>query len=128
MKILKFRQFIDGQFHYWGYLNHGFESPLASANAHNLASDQFTGRQLDSKDLYAGDILKITLEWNDEVYYVEVKHSNEGTCFEVDVSYAGMDYDITALGWALDQWENENSIVELVGNEHENPELLELVE
>ena len=87
----------------------------------------YTGRQLGKAKLYAGDILKITLEWNDEAHYVLIKHSSEGTCFEVDASFNESDYDITSLGWALDQWENENSIVELVGNKFDDPELLEKV-
>ena len=88
----------------------------------------YTGRQLGKAKLYAGDILKITLEWNDKVHFVEIKQDKDACAFTVDVSFAVMDYDITALGWALDQWQDENSIVELVGNEFENPALLKEVD
>jgi uncharacterized phage protein (TIGR01671 family) len=82
---------------------------------------QYTGlKDKNGKEIYEGDRLKC-LD-NDENEYLTTV-SFEGGAFSIEVN--GADYDYTAIGWAL-----ESDIIEceIIGNIHENPELLEVSE
>ena len=106
MRALKFRQFINGRFHYWGILGEGHF--VAPANLKDT-SDQFTGLfSKDGKEIWEGDVVKCG-DWK---MVVEFIHG--------------------AFRWKCnDGWTNECAsangnmqIVEVIGNVWENPELL----
>ena len=58
MREIKFRQYFDGSFHYWGYIKGKFITPLTNSEAHRIKSQQFTGL-LDKQgiEIYEGDIV-----------------------------------------------------------------------
>ena len=82
---------------------------------------QYTGRKLNKKELYAGDILKVTVP-DDEDYLVEILWSDEFTAFIVYFDFG--EGDLATLGEAIEDWETGDYKIELVGNKFENPELL----
>ena len=79
---------------------------------------QDTGlKDMHGKEIYEGDTL--------------VCESSGGTKYVTDVRYDGgalsidvidLDYDITAIGWAMKDYLLS---VEIIGNIHDNPELME---
>jgi hypothetical protein len=58
---IKFRQRIDNQFHYWGFIDGKFISPVESSSGENPATthhDEFTGlHDKNGKEIWEGDIL-----------------------------------------------------------------------
>jgi len=90
---------------------------------------QFTGfKGKNGKEIYEGDILRIfeyyceeepeLNEWKDKV----VEWNECGGCLSIEWDYG--DYDITSIGWAFEHFDNSGNEVEVIGNVHENPELL----
>lgn len=80
MKEIKFRQFVNGKFHYWGFINDGFIGPASNTGDGGiLDSQQFTSLEdKNGKEVYEGDILDIhdvTIGTEDvvrgEVYWCE---------------------------------------------------------
>ena len=80
---------------------------------------QFTEYGLYSGDIYEGDLIKVTEEDSSDEYVTAITY--EQGAFVVDVN--GEDFDITALGWAIDIWDNNGDEWEVIGNKWDNPEL-----
>lgn len=76
MREIKFRQLLkSGRFHYWGYIDGAFISPVGKGEG-NGKSQQFTGlkdkrrtkKHPEGKEIYEGDVIKS--EWNDRYPYL----------------------------------------------------------
>ena len=103
---IKYRQYLgEGNWHYWGYLTDGtFRSPLVSIEEKS-PSQQFTGlKDKNGKKVYEGDILVWSdfPKWKMVVEYREV-----------------LTTDGFMAGYSFGMGEKE-----IIGNVHENPELL----
>lgn len=78
---------------------------------------QYTGiKDINGVKIYEGDILKC-LDTDGDNYLSLVRYDDGA--FTIDVNYC--DYDYTAIGWALSVDVDD---VEVIGNVHDNPELL----
>jgi uncharacterized phage protein (TIGR01671 family) len=115
---LKFRQFLNGKFHYWGYDELGFSSPLTGASAQGLESEQYTGlRDCKGKMIYEGDICK-----DIKGDYLKIKFDKDNAVFCGEVvketfQAADRNYSLIGKTTLLSQR------LELLGNIHEDPEL-----
>jgi len=79
---------------------------------------QFTGyMDRENTPIYEGDFLLVTDEWGHR-YVTPVTEENGAMVVEVE----GMDYDETAIGWAIDQWKNNGrgSNWRVIGNVHDD--------
>ena len=109
---IKFRQIKDGRVHYWGYIeNMGFVTPMASAEWHDIPSDQYTGlHDRHGKEIYEGDIVKSGHN-TFKIVWVQTM-----CCFKkrsIDGSYDS------------DLWLSKSDTLEVIGNVYQTPELLE---
>lgn len=78
---------------------------------------QFTGlHDKNRKEIYEGDIVSIDFGIDDPDIS-QVKFTDGGFVVEADFG----DYDMTTIGWAINMADG----VEVIGNIHENPELME---
>lgn len=82
---------------------------------------QYTGlKDKNDKKIFEGDILNVrSYDYNYE-YSTKVFYNSHTLCVDV----YGQDYDYTAIGFADDIWDDENCEIEIIGNIHDNPELL----
>ena len=86
---------------------------------------QYTGITDDNgKKIFEGDILGVTNDDPDYDYITKVYLDCDTLCVDVE----GQDYDYTSIGFAVDIWDNEYDRVEIIGNIHDNSELLEVEE
>jgi len=116
MEVIKFRQKLKPAyckntepFHYWGFIDDGFHSPASKVSVENYEnSDQYTGlKDKNGTEIYEGDIIE---------YEEPVADYRYMTC------KALVDMDcIDSLSCV--HWNHEEC--EVLGNIHENPELLE---
>lgn len=82
---------------------------------------QFTGLYDENdKEIFEGDIIKVIYDDGTE-YTTEVCTYGGTLCVDVE----GEDYDFTAIDFAVDIWEANCCEFEVIGNIHDNPELLE---
>lgn len=75
----------------------------------------------NGKRIFEGDILKVKSYDYDYEYLTKVYCNSHVLCVDV----YGQDYDFTAIGFADDVWDDECCEIKVIGNIHDNPELLE---
>ena len=85
---------------------------------------QYTGITDDNeKKIFEGDILNvINPDYDDYDYITKVYFECNTLCVDV----GGQDYDYTSIGFAVEIWDDKRDRVEVIGNIHDNPELLEV--
>lgn len=82
---------------------------------------QFTGRCDENYNkIFEGDILEVSCD-DSTAYTTEVCAYGGTLCVDVK----GEDYDFTAIDFAVDIWKNNCCECKVIGNIHDNPELLE---
>ena len=84
---------------------------------------QYTGlHDKNGKEIYEGDIVKFLNKYSDDEPRSKSKvYTFDGTPFCIDVETG--EYDVITLAWAMKQNIED---VEIIGNIHDNPELLEV--
>lgn len=91
---------------------------------------RFTGlTDTNGRKIFEGDILRVTDEHKEYITFVRCVDNT--LCVDIFVDNTGvleLDYDYTAIGFAEDFWKNQSCKVEIIGNVHDNPELLEVGE
>lgn len=121
MREIKFRQWMNGHFHYWGIgistdgVKCSFVGPCSGGTirADRTPQEQFTGlTDRNGAEIYEGDIV------GDHVGIGAVKYSGKHGAFRV-CYWDGL------AKWFYDYCLNgERESVEIIGNIHQNPELL----
>lgn len=113
MKEIKFRQPLKkGGFHYWGYIDGAFISPMTEFDASG-ESEQYTGINCNNgKEIYKGD----TLEGGGS-HPLEVVFGKYGWC----IRFTDFGHTYTE---PIDDDLFEHYNPDVIGNIHENPELL----
>lgn len=82
---------------------------------------QYTGLTDDNGNkIFEGDIIRVKSLDCDYEYITKVYYSSHTLC----VNICNQDYDYTSIGFANDVWDEENSVLEVIGNIYDNPELL----
>jgi uncharacterized phage protein (TIGR01671 family) len=143
MREIKFRVWMNGRFAYWGFVKDAAGSlifaGLMQSNTCPLTmeeqqerSEQYTGiHDKNGKEIYEGDLLQITAIDEDsssgktfkEIYIVIWKNQYYGFALYDGKYHVLGEWDgIYAFNYL-----NVNSIesIEVIGNIHENPELME---
>lgn len=137
---LKFRQFYQGEFHYWGYIKEGvFVSPLATSEAQGVESQQFIGlTDKNKKEIYDGDIVRLLcsegVRRNNII--AKIVWDNERAKFipqllgrKIKVKGGSMNGQIVP-DYEIHSWAGMHSCffseeyIEVIGNIHQNKKLL----
>jgi uncharacterized phage protein (TIGR01671 family) len=113
MREIKFRQFINGKFHYWGNKNQNcFIGPVTPI----IESQQFTGlKDKHGKEIYEGDIVR------KDGWIYEIRWSKYGAGF--DLATKNDSWPKQEDGYAYHSGLYDTEIIEVIGNVYENPEL-----
>jgi hypothetical protein len=105
-KPIKYRQFYKGKFHYWGFIDGSFFSPLINFDAPGVDSEEYIGRtDIEGKEIYRGDILEYP----------------NGTIGLVVYSKIDMGFNVR-VGWSDGKITKD---VKIISNINENPDFLE---
>ena len=133
MREIKFRQWSSGRFHYWGCNSDNFTSPLS--NRLDIPSEQFTGlRDKNGKEIYEGDVVCFAGYMTaDDSFDIDPN----GFMYDEDDMFPIVWNEKMAL-WEPkfdddEHWKYKRDTrglmvkgsCEIIGNIHENPELLE---
>jgi len=108
----------DGTDRYGMFLK-SMEGKVFIGGEHKLM--QYTGVE-DRREIeiYEGDIIKVIRDDCEGEYLTTVAYM--GGAFMVDIH--GEDYDETAVGWAIEIWDNNGDKWGVIGNIYEHEELL----
>ena len=119
MRELKFRRFSDygNDFLYYDLRNSN-DDDYIGFNTTKYPIEQYTGlKDKNGKEIYEGDILKFRGR------YYEVKFDNYGQYYMENKNYHWLENGYSFR--SVDIWCADGILVEVVGNIHENGELLE---
>lgn len=133
---IKYRQahyFDEGltkfsHFTYWGFGLDGevFRSPSSNNYAQYSIHDQFTGLTDKNKDIYEGDIVRKTESW--QMNGRTRKSANVGTKYNLYIYFKDGCFRLMKIGkskrFVLTGLVVRQNGLEVIGNLHENPELL----
>jgi hypothetical protein len=116
-RAAKFRQLVDGKWHYWGFIDDEFRGPVSAGRP----SQQFTGLYSKSRqEIYEGDIGKIVLDSLIPLYVVcVVEWSAEAASFHWKTIQV-INMKSTGKEWRM----QESRRFQIIGNIYENPELI----
>ena len=113
---IKYRQRVDGGFHYWGYIDGVFIGPITNQEP-NPVNDQFTGlKDKIGVEWWEGDVCKIT--YDDDNTWFEIVFQDGAFRKKFPEWDSDTPYNIIS-SFDLDHYTS-------VGNIHENPDLLEV--
>ena len=120
-RVIKYRQRLNNRmaviqgsiFHYWGYIDGGFVSPMGKNFVYDGSeSEQYTGlTDKNGIEIYEGDIL--ANEYSQQPYGV---HDFKVIVERIDTEWCG---------WNIKPALIPNMGAVVIGNIHQNPELLE---
>lgn len=119
MRELKFRQLVNGRWHYFGFIDNTFIGPI-TPDVENNPVVRFTGLEdLNFREIYEGDIVQVL----DADLKINPRDSDTG--------YGVIEWLDCMGGWYIDRIHNSLMDIDraytiiVVGNIYENPELLE---
>jgi len=126
VRVIKFRQLVNGRWHYFGYIDNAFIGPI---EIENQTTGQFTGLlDKEGREIFESDIIKYSYSTDYDKYkqrkdprkYVIgfIKWKNTIPGFTLMISRGPN----KVVNWneALER----SSLLEIIGNIYENPELL----
>lgn len=121
MRQIKFREFFNGKFHYWGFVEDGmFKGPVTPSLTRGK-HDQYTGlKDLQGNEIYEGDVLTTSnsyLASPDKKLAVKYSGSSfviyNPNCCDVCKNHSGCIANLDEFGE-----------YQIIGNIYENPELI----
>jgi len=121
MRTLKFRQRVNGRFHYWGFLvKSEFVGPINPTDP----SDQFTGlSDKNGKEIYEGDVVKTRFADTDLVGTIKYADKWARFYFAAPNKYGcpiAFEPETVFCWYYGEDDEEGTSICEVIGNIYEN--------